>query len=221
MNVINVNTAELVELTDKLERLSKSAMPIAVRGALNDAAFEAKDDAIKQFKRNFIIRRETFIKSHMIAVKSPNTFKLSEMVTLAGVKQGKTTAGDRLKIQEEGGYIYNRSVPTDETRASAQHSARQQAKFYYRKFRNSPKGHYPSQRGVKVKSRPKQTILKTDNRVVMITKGGDWKTLYYLDKKVRITENAFILPAGVRTSKKLHRLYRERARTQFARLINK
>jgi len=77
LNTFNINTDKVVSLTNKLEKLHKSAMPVAVRMTLNDAAFDMKQIQIgRQFKGQFTIRKKNFIRSHTVAVKSKNTFRI-------------------------------------------------------------------------------------------------------------------------------------------------
>ncbi|MBL4809315.1 MAG: hypothetical protein JKY43_04565, partial [Phycisphaerales bacterium] len=45
----NVNTDAVVSLTNKLEKLHKSAFPVAVRGTLNSAAFDVKQKSMPAF----------------------------------------------------------------------------------------------------------------------------------------------------------------------------
>jgi len=217
----NISTAEIVGLTNKLEKLHRSVMPVTVRETLNNAAFEHRKDAIEQFKSNFIIRKKTFISSHMKVNRSPNTFDLKKMVVESGIVKGKTKSGDKLKLQEEGGFVMKRNIPTNQARIDELNTSKVQAKFYYKKFRSFPLGHINSQKGIKVKRRKKITFIKMEDRLLSIEKGGIWKTLYYIDRDVTITKDAFLLPAQVRTSKKLFRLYKDRAKTQMARMMNK
>ena len=44
--ILNVNTDAVVALTNKLEKLHRSAFPVAVRSTLNSAAFDMKKDTI-------------------------------------------------------------------------------------------------------------------------------------------------------------------------------
>ena len=74
MAVFDIDAKDVVKATAKLERLHRSALPVSVRGALNDAAFDMKKNTIeKHFKKNFTIRSRTFVRSHSRALKSPKT----------------------------------------------------------------------------------------------------------------------------------------------------
>ncbi len=106
---LNIDASENVELTNRLEKLHKSAMPVAVRGTLNDLAFEAKKKHLpKTAEKAFTVRKKGFFSSHSRVNKSPNTFKLNEMQAEMGIVQGKSDAGDEMKKQEFGGQIKGR-----------------------------------------------------------------------------------------------------------------
>lgn len=219
MVTFNINNADVVKLTNILEKLNRSAMPVAVRYTLNDAAFDHREEAIKKFKSNFIIRKHNFIASHMQVNKSINTFKLSEMKAESGVIKGKSRAGDSLRLQEEGGVKYKRNIPTDATRINQAVTNLVSKRYYFQKFQNKPLGHFPSQVGIPVKRRKKLTFIKMKDRLLSVASGGKWRTLYYIDQRIKITQDAFIGPAEIRTSKKMQRLFRDRAKAQFKKLL--
>jgi hypothetical protein len=214
---LNINQKEVVELTNKLEKLHRSALPVAIKSTLNDLAFETRKAALKEFDNKFIVRRPTFPKSHIRANKSPNTFDIDRMISETGVIEGKSISGDRLELQEFGGTIPNRSVPTEKTRTGGIET-RQSARYYYRKFKNARLGHNPSQKGKRIRQRPNTTILKTRNALIEIRKGGDWNVLYHENKNVDITKNAFMDPAARKVIKRVSDFYAKQAKRQIERL---
>lgn len=61
--MFNVNTNANIILTNKLERLNKSAFPSAVRSTLNDAAFAMKKgNILDSAKRNMTVRNPSFFR---------------------------------------------------------------------------------------------------------------------------------------------------------------
>lgn len=118
---ININSSAVVVFTNKLEKIRKSALPNAVRGTLNSAAFDVKQktmplSADKHFEK-----------------RSPNFFKANSKVQMAtgyDVKTMKSTVGfvshnlqynneavRDLQQQEHGGEIDKRSfIPMDDAR---------------------------------------------------------------------------------------------------------
>jgi hypothetical protein len=181
-----------------------------VRGALNDAAFDMKKKTLgREFSDNFTIRRPTFIRSHTSVNKSPNTFDINKMESSAGIIQGKSFAGDQLELQEKGGSISDRDVPTLETRGGDK-ASKQKAMFWFRKFKDKSLGQFPAQKGKKVKRRVKRTFVKTKSSLLMVEKGGKWKTLYH-SSNVRIPKKPFVGPAGEASSKLIAGFYVKQA----------
>ncbi len=104
---LNVNTDATVALTNKLEKLPKSAFPIAVRSTLNSAAFDMKKDTIlKSAKDNFVQRKPTFFKANS-RVNTAKGFDVTTMQSEVGFT-GNSQAVDDLEKQEHGGQIGSR-----------------------------------------------------------------------------------------------------------------
>lgn len=113
----NIDASEVVKLTAKLERLHKSALPVAVRQTLNSTAYFAKTKHIPEaFSRTFTERKPRFIESHTAYNKCKNTFKLREMRAEVGVEKGKSDSGDDLYKQEYGGTEKREYIPYKEAR---------------------------------------------------------------------------------------------------------
>jgi hypothetical protein len=120
---ININTNAVVAFTRKLERLHRSALPNAIRGALNKAAFDVKQNTMPRSADSEFIKR------------SPNFFKANSKVDMAqgfAVNQMRASVGfisngiannyavDELEQQERGGLIKRRSfVATDIARGGS------------------------------------------------------------------------------------------------------
>jgi len=119
---LNVNTDATVVLTNKLEKLSRSAFPVAVRNTLNSAAFDMKKDTIlKSAEDNFVQRKPTFFKANT-KVETAKGFSISRMAASVGFT-GKSQAVDDMEQQEKGGKIDGRSfVPLDSARTGNSNS---------------------------------------------------------------------------------------------------
>ena len=210
----NVNNHEVIKYTNTLDKIHRSAIPVSVRGALNDAAFDMKKNTLPdKFRNNFTIRRPNFITRNSVskAIRSKNTFNINEMSASAGIiDDGPESINNRLELQEKGGSISDRDVPTLETRGGDK-AAKQKAMFWFRKFKDKPLGHFPSQKGKKVKRRVKRTFVKTKSRLFMIEKGGDWKTLYHTVSSAKIPKKTFIGPAGEASAKLIAGFYVKQA----------
>lgn len=121
---LNINTDELVIFTNKLERLHKSALPIAIRGALNNAAFDVKQRTmLKTSKDDFVNRQPNFFKATS-KVKAASGFDMGSMqsevgFTDTGLKGEKNFSVKDLEQQERGGTISGRSfIPLKTARGS-------------------------------------------------------------------------------------------------------
>lgn len=110
MLTLNINTDAVVSFTNTLEKMHRSALPVAIRTALNSAAFDMK--------------KKTLLNSASAAFenRSPNFFKAFSKVDMAkgfdvnnmaatvgfveqGLKGGNNFAVKDLQQQEEGGRI--------------------------------------------------------------------------------------------------------------------
>ena len=61
----DVNTAGIIHLTDRLERLNRSAFPSAVRATLSDSAFAMKQkNILESAKRNMKVKAPNFFKAN-------------------------------------------------------------------------------------------------------------------------------------------------------------
>lgn len=104
----NVNTASLLQLTDRLERLNKYAFPSVVRSTLSDGAFEMKKKNIfESAKKNMIVRNKTVFKKFTGVQRAKFSSKIETMKAIVGfipkdgVKGSKVPAG--MEANEIGG----------------------------------------------------------------------------------------------------------------------
>lgn len=111
----NINTDASVKFTNKLEQLRKSALPVAIRGTLNDTAFLMKKvEMPKQAHKTFIERQVNFFKANS-RVEMATGFDINHMVSTMGMVEtglhNKSTnyAVKDLEQQEVGGTIDGRS----------------------------------------------------------------------------------------------------------------
>lgn len=111
--VFNINTQASVALLNRLEQLYRSALPLAIRGTLNAAAFDVKTRTLDESAtKNFIRRSPTFFKRFSGVNKATgwdiNSMRAQVGMTIeggsiSGLKAG--TAVANMEIQEEGGKI--------------------------------------------------------------------------------------------------------------------
>ena len=113
----DINMTEVIGFTNKLGKLHKSALPLAIRSTLNDASFETKKVIPLFFAKQFTVRKKNFIRSHTGVNKSKNTFNVNQMVAKVGLIKGRSDSGDDLIKQEYGGTIQNRDfIPFKDAR---------------------------------------------------------------------------------------------------------
>lgn len=113
----DVNTAGIIHLTDRLERLNRSAFPSAVRATLSDAAFEMKQkNILESAKKNLTVRNKTVFKKFTGVEKAKFNRNIESMratvgfVDKDGVKGSKVAKG--MESNEVGGvdtkgWMYN------------------------------------------------------------------------------------------------------------------
>lgn len=118
---LDVNTAEVIRFTDKLDKLSRSALPVAVRGTLNNAAFETKKEVPNIASSKFITRNKSFFRSFTLVNKAGG-FNINSMQSEVGISNVKSKIADGLEKQELGGSIRNRNlIAMDQSRVSGSH----------------------------------------------------------------------------------------------------
>lgn len=110
MAVIDVNNSKVIEFTDKLESLHRSAFPSAVRNTLNDAAFAMKrKEILKSAKSNFQrVKSPTFFRK-FTQVNKASGFDLKSMSSVVGFTNSTDPKIRRvvkgMEKQEFGGVI--------------------------------------------------------------------------------------------------------------------
>lgn len=230
----NINTTEVVALTNKLEKLTRSDMPLAVRGTLNDAAFDMKQIQVEKiFTRNFTIRKKTFIRSHTAVIKCANTFDLKQMKAQTGIIKGKSQAGDQLIYQEFGGTIKNRDyIPTKEARVSKSSKKVVSKKYYLKNIKpKKNKTKYQNQEFIRtVFKLGKGAYIRYNNilfEILTIKKPSrlylyiKTKAIYWFKKNrsVRIKRRPFMKFAGKMSAKKMPAFFKKQAKRRFEKYL--
>jgi len=112
---VDINNSEMVAYTNKLEKLHKSALPLAIRGTLNDMAFAMKKTELEKVTRGtFEERQKNFFKANS-RVEAATGFNVKRMVSEIGMvssglhSPSTNYAVKDLEQQEEGGTIKGRS----------------------------------------------------------------------------------------------------------------
>lgn len=126
---LNIDSDAVVAYTATLERMSKSALPVAVRSALNSTAFDVKKNTMPMESKVFVHRAPTFFKATS-KVKPATGFAISEMAAIVGFipqvsAKEKGGATKDLEQQENSGIIGGRAfVPLAKARAGGSYQRR-------------------------------------------------------------------------------------------------
>lgn len=125
---LDVNVDEVVKFTAKLETLRRSALPSAIRGSLNDAAFDVKTKTMPvQAKTDFINRSPNFFRANSHVEKATG-FDVNSMRSIVGfistnLRGDHNFAVKDLEQQEHSGTIGAKSfIPLDTAREGGQHN---------------------------------------------------------------------------------------------------
>lgn len=245
--ILKIDSKELIGFTNRLEKMRRYDLPLAVRGTLNKAAFNLKQvsmpaSAAKHFEK----RKPNFFKANS-RVQMAGGFKVNEMksvvgfVSLAAKENYKSVL--ELKQQEHGGTIGDRDfIPMDDARTGESSSKMVAAPNRIKKINlgsvvhaKDMKGGSRKQkflaaavkagRGGYVTSGLKRQILRRINSVRYI-KGKTVvksKALYDYDKNrsVKIESTYFMREASLQSASRLNQYYIQEAQRRFAKLLVK
>lgn len=114
---LNINNDEVVKHTNRLEKMHRSALPLAIRNTLNSVAFDVKKSTMPaSAEREFVTRAPNFFKANS-RVQMAKGWNVDSMQSIVGFVP-KDQAVEDLEQQEYGGTIEARSfIPMDQARA--------------------------------------------------------------------------------------------------------
>lgn len=114
---LNINNDAVVKHTNTLEKMHRSALPLAIRNTLNTVAFDVKKNTMPaSAEREFVTRAPNFFKANS-RVEMARGWNVDSMQSMVGFLP-KDQAVDDLEAQEYGGTIEGRSfIPMDQARA--------------------------------------------------------------------------------------------------------
>ncbi len=240
-NTININNDEVVILTNKLEKLHRSALPVAIRGALNSSAFDVKQKTMPiSAERNFINRSRNFFKVNS-RVEMAKGFNVDAMKSTVGFVtsqlRGSDQAVEDLEEQEYGGTIKGRSfIPMDTARGGSKaravrpgnrlskirnivNAAKARGKTKKQKFLKSVI--HAGKGGYVIGNNNPKTLFKITSIVrrgnLMIVKK---KPLYSFEegRSIKVSRTGFMKSATLKSAKKLNDFYIKEAEKQIRRL---
>lgn len=237
-NVLDVNTDELVQLTNGLERFRRSMFPQAVRRALNSAAFDVKKNTLPATtRRMFTQRRANFFKANSRVFMATGT-NVDGMQSEIGMVDlgGSNYAVDDLVQQERGGTIKGKSfIPLDNARVSGSYKRNVKSKDRLRAIdqmvvaRNS-RGANAGQRFIKAVRHAGVGGTVLDERGIVWRvqsikgdRGGNFKLKaiysYKARRTVKVKATHFMQIAGEKAGKRLPDYYVKEAGKMYRKAL--
>ena len=225
-NTFNINTTEVVALTNRLEKLNRSAMPLAVRSTLNDVAFDVKQvTAPNEFEGRFIIRKKSFLRANSLAIKCKNTFNINEMESAYALKND----GQKLFEQEYGGNVENRTyIPQVEARGGSENKLVSKS-FYLKNIKPGQKTSKSNLIRTAFAAKKNGFLIFDDvlYQVRTITNKPKFFMLlkaiynYKEGRSVILKKSPFIEPAAEKSQAKMNMFYDKNAKFRFEKALKK
>lgn len=241
----NVDTNAVVIHTNKLEKLSKSAFPNAVRGTLNSLAFDVKKNTMPKSALRFKKRQKNFFKSNsrVNMAKGPNLRSMKSEIGFINKAKTAESAVEELEQQEHGGKIDEREyIPVKAARTSKNNkrmvqkrnrlgtigiknivkaskmSARNQGGRFVQAVAMAGKGGF-----VQSKLKGKNTTMVWRVNSLSRTKGGRFKlTPVYIvneSKSVKVKATHFMEKATKKTMQSADKFYIKQAEREFEKAL--
>lgn len=236
MSILNINTNAVVSYTNILEQIGKSALPLAIRGALNRAAPDVKKNTLqKAADASFVKRQANFFKANS-KFENAKGFNVATMKATVGMVENSLKGGNNyavkdLEQQESGGVIKKKSfIPLTGARigGSKSKNVRQNARLSQIKKIVETK----SQPGKSARARFVNALLEagaggfvlSGSRLFRINSlrksGGKFvdKTALYDFKKgrsVRVSRTGFMRKASLQSAAKIEGFFVDEARRQI------
>lgn len=241
--ILNINTDACFRYADKLEKLHRSSLPNAVRGALNDTALDVKQNSMpKEASIEFVNRTKTFFKANS-KVNFAKGWDINLMKSEVGffenrlVKQATNYSIKDLEQQEYGGEIDGKAfIPTVLSRLSRSYKRLVKANARLSEIRK--KGIVVAEKmGAKT---PRQRFVQASFRAGVggnvLYKGILWRiesfdghkkvkrTPLYSVKKgrsVRVKPTGFMREASETSHKKMEMFFIKRAKFEIEKRLGK
>jgi hypothetical protein len=218
MRAFDVNNDAAIALTAKLEKLHRSAFPVAVRSTLNDAAFKAKGNIPKLAGQKFTIRQNNLYKKFIVVDKARG-FDMRSMAAVVGIdgRPGKTSkVTDGLAKQESGGTVSGRKlIPMDQARISGSYGKKLRAKNRFNRINIArPNRRKPGSKYVLIKKGSGGTVFDVSKkrRIIPIF-------TYRPTNKTQLSARPVLRPSALKAAQMMDRFYEKNAQKQFKRLL--
>jgi len=243
---LNINNNAVVKYSRDLQKLHRSGLPSAVRGALNKAAYDVKTKTMpKQASKQFVNRQPNFFKANS-KFENATGFNISTMKSKVGfvstgLKGDNNFAVNDLEQQENGGVIGGKSfIPLVTARKGGKNTlVKPNARLSKIKnvvnARNSRgknqkekfiKAAIEAGKGGYVIGGKKQILFRVDsfqsNKKTRKTKLKA-TPLYKFRRngKVKVKSTSFMETASLKTAEKMEHFYIQEAKRQIDKLMRK
>ena len=216
----DINTDEFIELTSKLGALHKSALPVAVRGTLNDAAFETKQWIPIIASRRFVTRRKFFFRAFS-SVQTARGFDINSMKSIVGINPDKgSEVADGLEKQETGGTINSRKlIPHDKARVSGSYKRTVRKKHHLSNINNmsTPKNRRKGSKYLLIKKGSSGTVFEIQKRA----RGNKLMPVYTYRNtdKTKVKASPFVRPSSMIAARQIPYFFHKQASRQFKKAL--
>lgn len=234
---LNINSDAVVRHTNTLEKMHRSALPNAIRGTLNSAALDVKQNTMpRSAASEFTQRAPNFFRanSKVDFAKGWDVDSMRSTVGFIGKTSNKSDqAVDDLEAQEYGGKIESRAfIAMDIARAGGS-DTKVRPSNRIGKIKNvvnsntmagkSPKSSFilaamkAGKGGFVIGNTPKKTLWKIESINGRLIKK---KPLFSYEKgrKVRVSQTGFMRSASMESGNKMDRIFYKEAQKQIERL---
>jgi len=222
---LNINSSEIVVLTNKLEKMRKYDLPVVINQTLNDAAVDLKTvEMLEQAGKSFTNRKKGFFKA-ISAVKRSSGFDIRKQVSQVGFrgKGHQKEAVNNLEQQERGGNIdYRDFIPINTARTSNSYN-----KTVKKKNRLSQIKGLKSLRPTTIRAAYKKKVgdyVITKGTLFQVAerkKKGKFRVIlkplydYEKGRKIKVKGTHFMEKASLKVSKKLDNMYIKNAKNRL------
>lgn len=244
---LDVNTDAVVGFSNILDQLGRSALPSAIRGAINKAVFDVKTKTMPMSAaKNFEKRSPNFFKANS-RFKNAKGFDIDKMKGTVGFVENRLKGSNNFAIedlvqQESGGTIKGKAfIPTSLARVSKNKNKKvransrlgsiknlidsrrmsgktRQARFLQAAARAGTGGHVLGDIG------SGKMILWRVNSLQRTSAGSFKLTALYSfkpNRTVRVKKTNFMHDASLTSGKKIETFYKLEARRQIRKFENK
>lgn len=214
---VDINTDAIITATNKLERISNTALPYAVRFTLNDLAFDSKNNVPEAGKELFTTRNRSFLKAATFVNKAKGK-SINGMESSMGINSVRfSKIAENLSKQETGGSVERNLIPMKQARISNSDEKKVRRVNHVKNIKLSKSKKRGTGTGfVYIKKSSKGTIFK----VKKSARGTKLIPIYHVKKgrRVNLKRRPFISNSAKQPIKDINKTFLKNAEKQIKRL---